>query len=177
MFIKGDDPGCMVTEGLSGCSDNQLPGDKPSPVRFLHPQHAAPRAHQYDDLLPRLVGYPLQSVQFIGGYVQFGFGSAELPDIPVLTCEVMPVVITPTGPIVDGQVGYADAIRRLIGHHVVDTAETPGKGIRIEFPERALQLRPTAAELTGPLIAMLSDFGDGRSMSWRPGGAAYEYLH
>ncbi|PRC46916.1 hypothetical protein C6A85_87630, partial [Mycobacterium sp. ITM-2017-0098] len=67
------------------------------------------------------------------GYVQFGFGTPESSDVPVFTCEVMPVVMTPAGPVVDGQVGYADAIRTMIGHDVVDTAEAPGEGLRIDF--------------------------------------------
>ncbi|PRC49767.1 hypothetical protein C6A85_73045, partial [Mycobacterium sp. ITM-2017-0098] len=80
------------------------------------------------------------------------------------------------GPVVDGQVGYADAIRTMIGHDVVDTAEAPGEGLRIDFARHGLELRPTTADRVGPVIAMLSDFGDGRSMSWRPGGEAFEYL-
>lgn len=165
-----------MTEGLTGSGDDQLPDEETSSVRYLHPQYAAPRTHQYNDLLSRLVGYPLQSVQFSASDVQFGFGSTESPDVPVLTCEVMPVVVTPGGPIADGQAGYADAMRSLIGDDVVATAEAPGEGLRIEFAERALELRPTVAEVVSPVIALLSDFGDGRSMSWRPGGEAFEYL-
>jgi hypothetical protein len=89
---------------------------------------------------------------------------------------VMPVATTPAGPVGDGDVGYADALRSLIGDDVIETAEAHGEGLRVEFRRGALVLRPTAADLTGPLIAMLSDFGDGRSMSWRPGGEAFEYL-
>lgn len=157
-------------------SDDQFPDDDLPPVRFLHPPASPPRAHKYNELLGRLVGYTLCSVQFVEGYLQLGFGTPESLDVPVLTCEVMPVVGTPGGRLADGQPGYADAIRAMIGHGVVDTAEAPGEGLRIEFAEHALELRPTAADLTGPVIAMLSDFRDGRSMSWRPGGEAFEYL-
>lgn len=166
-----------MIESLTGSGDDdQSSGDDLPPVRFLHAPPSPPRAHQYNELLGRLIGYTLHSVQFVSGYVQFGFGTPESLDVPVLTCEVLPVVITPTGPIVDGQVGYADAIRTMIGHGVVDTSEAPGKGLRVEFARHALELLPTASDLVGPEIAMLSDFADGRSMSWRPGGEAFEYL-
>ena len=165
-----------MNDGLTGRSDDKSPADEPSPVRYLHPQEPAPRPHQYNELLSRLVGRPLQSVQFIGGFVQFGFGSAESTEIPILTCEVMPVAITPSGPVVDGDMGYADALRSLIGDDVVETTEAHGRGLGVEFRWGALALRPNAADLTGPLIAMLSDFHDGRAMSWRPGGEAFEYL-
>jgi hypothetical protein len=171
-----------MNDGLTGRSDDELPAaGEPSPVRYLHPPQPAPAPHRYNELLSRLVGRSLQSIQFVGGYVQFGFGqfgfgAAEATEVPILTCEVMPEVITPAGPVVDGQLGYADALRSLIGHDVVDTAEAHGEGLRVEFRETALALRPAATDVTGPLIAMLSDFDDGRSMSWQAGGEAYEYL-
>jgi hypothetical protein len=165
-----------MNDGLTGRSNDELP-DQPSPVRYLHPQQPAPSPHQYNELLSRLIGYRLQSIQFNGGYVQFFFGSARATEAaPVLTCEVMPVVIGPAGSLADGQAGYADALRSLIGHDVVDTAEAYGEGLRIELGANALVLRPTAADVTGPVIAMLSDFGDGCSMIWRPGGEAFEDL-
>src|SRR3546814_8173582 len=52
---------------------------------------------------------------------------------------------------------------RFRSDDVVATAEAPGEGLRIEFAERALELRPTVAEVVSPVIALLSDFGDGRS--------------
>lgn len=131
---------------------------------------------EYNALLSRLVGYHLQSIHLAGGYVQFTFTSLSLSDNPVLTFEVMPVVETPTGPVVNGQLGYADAIRALIGHHVTGTEEVEDEGLRVEFAETALKLQPAAEELHGPTIAMLSDFGDGASRSWGPGGPAFEYL-
>ncbi|MDA2892738.1 hypothetical protein PDG61_17595 [Mycolicibacterium sp. BiH015] len=131
---------------------------------------------EYNALLSRLVGYHLQSIHLAGGYLQFTFTSLSLGDHPVLTFEAMPVVETPAGPIVNGQTGYADAIRALIGHHVTATGEAAGEGIRIEFAETALKLQPAAEELHGPVLAMLSDFGDCGSRSWGPGGPAFEYL-
>lgn len=130
----------------------------------------------YNALLSRLVGYHLQSIHLAGGYVQFTFTSLSLGDNPVLTFEVMPVVETPTGRVVNGRQGYADAIRALIGHHVTGTEEAEDDGFQVEFGEMALIMRPTAEELCGPVIAMLSDFGDGASRSWTPGREAFEYL-
>lgn len=132
--------------------------------------------YEYNALLSRLVGYHLQSIHFAGGYLQFTFTSLSLGDNPVLTFEVMPVVETPTGPVENGQQGYADAIRALIGHHVTGTEEAAGEGLRVQFGETALKLQPAAEELLGPIIAMLSDFGDCASQSWTPGREAFEYL-
>ncbi len=132
--------------------------------------------YEYNALLSRLVGYHLQSVHLAGAYLQFTFTSLCARDSPVLTCEVMPVLDLPTGPVASGQPGYADAIRALIGHHVVSTHEAPRDGLRIEFAETVLILCPTADDLHGPVIAMLSDFADGSSTSWRPGSGAFEYL-
>ncbi|MFB1297825.1 hypothetical protein ACAG24_020115 [Mycobacterium sp. pW049] len=132
--------------------------------------------NRYNALLSRLIGYHLQSVHLAGGYLQFAFASLGRGDSPVLTFEVMPVLYTSTGPLTNGQPGYTDAIRALIGHHVTGTEEAAGEGFRIEFAETTLTLRPAAEELHGPVIAMLSDFGDSGSRSWRPGVEAFEYL-
>lgn len=132
--------------------------------------------HEYNSLLSRLVGCHLQSIHLAGGYVQFTFTSLCPGDNPVLTFEVMPVVDTPSGPVANGQPGYTDAIRGLIGHHVTGTEEADREGFRVEFAARALTLRPSAEDLHGPVIATLSDFSDGGSRSWRPGGPAFEYL-
>ena len=159
---------CMA-EGLSGAGEQQ------ADVRYLHPQ-IAPKSHVYNELLSRLVGYRLHSVEFAAAYQQFGFESVGSADFPVLTCQVMPTVTTVTGVIADGQPGYADAIRSLIGDEVVETAEASHHGFRVGFAQRVLTLRPAASDLAGPVIATLSDFADGSSATWLPGGNAYEYL-
>ena len=132
--------------------------------------------YEYNALLSRLVGYHLQSVHFNGGYVQFSFAHLNSAKYPVLTCEVMPTVETPSGALNDGDPGYADAIRGLIGQHVTATHEAPLLGLRIEFAEVSVKVRPAADELRGPQIAMLSDFSDVAPASWQPGGQAFEYL-
>jgi len=159
-----------MAEGSSGA------GKQPSEVRYLHPQ-IAPKTHVHNELLSRLIGYRLHSVQFAQSYLQFGFESARVGDFPILTCQVMPTVTSVAGTAADGGAGYADAIRSLIGDEVVDTAEGPNRGFRVGFVHRVLVLRPTARDLAGPVIATLSDFADGSCATWLPGGNAYEYLH
>lgn len=162
-----------MAEVLGGADDSV--GALPE-VRYLHARTAAPKLHGYNELLSRLVGFRVQSVLFFPRYVQLSFDSPEAADTPVLTCEVLPVVETAEGPVTEGLPGYADALRSLIGAVVVETAEASRAGLRIRFGEVTLTIRPTVAELRGPVIAMLSDFVDGSSESWRPGGNAFEYL-
>lgn len=128
------------------------------------------------DLLSRLVGCHLQSIHFNGGFVQFAFACPGSAEVPVLTCEVTPTVETPSGSLADGDPGYADAIRALIGHHVIETREIPRNGIRIVTDGAVLILRPEPDELRGPQIAVLSDFTDGDSKAWYPGSEPFEYL-
>lgn len=154
---------------------NDVPGEQQPEVRYLHPP-IAPKPHVYNELLARLVGCRLHSVRFTSAYLQFSFACTESADVPVLTCEVMPTITTVAGVIADGTSGYADAIRSLIGDEVVETAEATRQGFRVGFAQQVLTLRPSADELTGPVIATLSDFADGSSTTWLPGGDAYEYL-
>lgn len=166
----------VMTEVVGGADDSESVGEDYSEVRYLHPKPTAPKTYGFNELLSRLVGYRLQSVQFIGSYVQLGFDLDASPDAPVLTCEVMPVVDRPAGPVSDREPGYADALRSLIGEQVAATSEAAGQGIRIDFGAAALMMRPGVADLRGPVIAMLSDFSDGSSESWRPGSGAFDYL-
>jgi hypothetical protein len=107
-----------------------------------------PDAYEANALLGRLVGFRLYSVQFVMDYVQRRFdGPTE--DMPVLNCDVLPVVETPAGLVAPGQVGYADALRAFIPDYVVATAEETGQGLRIEFDKgtmvRGQRRRRTAA--------------------------------
>ncbi|MEU8180143.1 hypothetical protein AB0B85_01685 [Micromonospora sp. NPDC049044] len=127
-----------------------------------------PGAYEANGLLGRLVGFRLYSVQFVMDYVQLRFdGPTE--DMPVLNCDVLPVVEAPAGLVAQGQLGYADALRAFIPFLVVATAEGAGQGLRIEFAKGAICLRPAVDEVSGPEIALLSGFKDGHWMCWRPG--------
>jgi hypothetical protein len=128
-----------------------------------------------NELLSRLVGFRLYSVQFVMDYVQLHFdGPTE--DMPVLNCDVLPVVETSAGLIAPGQVGWADALRALIPGHVVATAEKTGHGLRVEFDEGAVRLHPTREDVSGPEVALLAGFKDSRWMCWRPGEQSFEDL-
>jgi hypothetical protein len=128
-----------------------------------------------NELLGRLVGMRLYSVQFVMDYVQLRFDGTT-QDMPVLNCDVFPVVETPAGPIAAGQLGYADALRACIPRHVVATEEKTGRGIRIAFDEAVIRLHPDISEVVGPEIALLNGFQDGRWMCWRPGEESFEDL-
>jgi hypothetical protein len=128
-----------------------------------------------NELLGRLVGFRLYSVQFVMDYVQLRFdGPTE--DMPVLNCDVMPAVATPAGLITPGQVGYADALRAFIPSRVVATSEQTGRGLRIRFDEGAILVHPDFDDYAGPEIALLDGFTDGQWMCWRPGEESFEDL-
>ena len=124
-----------------------------------------------DDLIARLVGCELYSVQFVRDYVQLHFEGSV--DSPVLTCYVTPQVREFQGDdsegIAEGAPGYADALRALIGEEVSAAAAMTGPGLVISLRTGAIALNPTSDQLVGPEIAMLSGFGDRSWMVWRPG--------
>lgn len=131
-------------------------------------------AYAPNELLGRLVGFRLFSVQFVMEYVQLRF-DGPTKDMPVLNCDVLPVVEMQTGLIAPGQVGYADALRAFIPGHVVATLEQTGRGLRIEFDKGAIVLHPDIEDvLPGPEIALLDGFEDRRWMCWRPGEVSFE---
>ncbi|WP_110204959.1 hypothetical protein [Nocardioides daejeonensis] len=129
-----------------------------------------------NDLLGRLVGARLFSVQFVHDYVQLRFdGLGE--DMPILNCDAMPTVETAGGQVFsDGDLGYADALRALIPDLVQRTCEATGTGLRLEFPTGAIALHPDREALTGPEIALLTGFEDQAWMCWRPGEESFEDL-
>ena len=130
-------------------------------------------AYVPNELLSRLVGCRLYSIEFVMDYVQLRVGGPT-GDMPLLNCDVLPVVETPSGSIAAGQVGWADALRALISGQVVATAERAGQGLRVEFDGAAIRLHPDIDEETGPEIALLTGFKDGRWMCWRPGEESFE---
>jgi hypothetical protein len=128
-----------------------------------------------NELLGRLVGFRLYSVQFVMDYVQLWF-DGPLPDTPVLNCDVMPTVEVGAETLVDGQIGYADALRRLVPSVVRRTQEGTGIGLRVEFDTGAIVVHPAREDLTGPEIALLDGFEDQHWMCWRPGEESFEDL-
>jgi hypothetical protein len=126
-----------------------------------------------NELLSRLVGFRLYSVEFVSDYVQLRFdGPTE--DRPVLNCDVLPVVEIPAGRIDAAQVGWADALRALINEVVVGTVEETGRGLRVEFDHAVLSIHPDISDIEGPEIALLDGFTDRQWMCWRPGELSFE---
>ncbi len=135
----------------------------------------SPSGYVPNELLGRLVGFRLFSVQFVMDYVQLRF-DGPTKDLPVLTCDVMPCVERGTDTAADGQIGYADALRGLIPGVVRQTREGTGIGLRIEFDDRAIVVHPHRDDLVSPEIALLQGFEDRRWMCWRPGEDSFEDL-
>lgn len=125
---------------------------------------------QIENLLDRLVGCELYSVQFVRDHVQLHFEDSV--DSPVLTCYVMPKV-TKFAPdaaeLVDDSPGFADALRAFIDEGVRTATAAVGTGLVIELRTGAIALNPTIDQLEGPEIAMLSGFKDRSWTVWRPG--------
>jgi hypothetical protein len=128
-----------------------------------------------NELLSRLVGLRLYSVQFVMDYLQLRFDGAN-DDTPVLSCDVMPTVETGTVRVAPGDLGYAGALVGLISHEVVGCSEATGSGLRIQFSSGTVILHPTVDQLVGPEIALLGGFADGQWMCWRPGEDSFEDL-
>lgn len=128
-----------------------------------------------NELLGRLVGARLYSVQFVHDYVQLWFeGPGD--DMPVMNCDAIPAIEAGGLTLSDGEVGYADALRGLIPQIVQRTQEGTGMGLRIEFPDGAVVLHPDREALKGPEIALLSGFEDRAWMCWRTGEESFEDL-
>ncbi len=108
-------------------------------------------------------------------YVQLRFDGPR-DDAPVLNCDVMPIVERGLDALHEGQLGYADALRGLIPGVVQNTREATGVGLRIEFHDGAIVVHPGRDDLSGPEIALLGGFTDGRWMCWRLGEESFEDL-
>jgi hypothetical protein len=132
-------------------------------------------AYEPIELLGRLVGFRLYSVQFMTDFVQLYF-DGPTQDMPILNCDAMPAVTISGQTFADGHPRYADALRSLISGTVVRTEEATGIGLRIELDNGRVGLHPAPAELVGPEIAMLHGFTDRHWMCWRPGEDSFEDL-
>jgi hypothetical protein len=127
-----------------------------------------------NELLSRLVGCRLYSVQFVMDYLQLHFDN-DSDDRPLLNCDVWPEVSIDGVAYREPDAGYADALRRLIPGIVMETREGAGEGLYLGFARGHLRLRPTLDEVYVE-IAMLSGFRGGDWMVWRPGEDSFEHL-
>ena len=107
-----------------------------------------------NDLLSRLVGFRLCSVQFVVDYVQLRFDASATSDLPVLNCDGWPAVSC-RQTYREVETGYADALRSFIPEEVVGTTEKTGIGLKIGFPSGWIAHHPTVDDLVGPEIAVL----------------------
>jgi hypothetical protein len=113
------------------------------------------------------------AVEFVLDYLQLRFDGPSTEQ-PILVCEVMPAVVVSGHEYRSIASGWADALRGLLGKHVLETRERTGAGITIDVDGGSIVLHPTRDELAGPEIAMLSGFDDGAWMVWRPGEDSFE---
>ncbi|KJC63801.1 hypothetical protein [Agreia bicolorata] len=127
-----------------------------------------------NELLARLVGFRMYSVNFVMDRLQLGFDS-NTDDEPFLNCDVWPEVTF------DGEIfrepdrGYADALRRLIPSTVLETREGTGLGLVLVFERGSIKVHPKVEDVYVE-IAMLSGFTDREWMVWRPGEESFEDL-
>ena len=129
-----------------------------------------------NELLSRLVGHRLFSVQFLLDYVQLHFDSDTSSGQVVLQCDCVPTVVRDGHTYAVGDPGWADALWRLIPGIVTDTREATGTGLEVRFGVDLIRLYPAVDELVGAEIAMLTGFDDGQWMVWRPGEESFEDL-
>lgn len=140
----------------------------------MPPKHPA---YVPNELLSRLMGFRLYSVQFVMDFVQLHF-DGPAGETPVLTCEVFPAVGTPRDEIPPsrGRRQPADVLVALIGGEVIGTSEATGTGLRIDLTTGSIVLHPEQDDVVGPEIALLNGFADGMWMCWRPGEDSFEDL-
>jgi hypothetical protein len=128
-------------------------------------------------LLSRLVGLRLLAVEFVLDYLQLRFDGDSQDPQPIMTCEAWPDVELPNASVHrNGAVGYADALRGLVGGSVLSTDERTGVGLRVDLDGGTIHLHPSVDEIPGPEIAMLRGFADQSWMCWRPGEESFEDL-
>lgn len=128
-----------------------------------------------NELLSRLVGRRLYSVQFVMDYVQLRFDDSS-DELPVMNCDVLPSVLRGGTRYVPGHPGWADALTGFIPDIVRQTFEGSGLGLCLQFADGAIELNPTIDDLVGPEIALLGGFEDLAWMVWRPGEDSFEHL-
>lgn len=136
---------------------------------------SAPSGYRPNELLSRLIGFRLFSVQFVMDSVQLRF-DGPTDDLPVLNCDVLPSVERAGELLSPGDLGYADGLCAFIPQCVEATAERTGVGLRLEFDGGAIVVHPRREDVIGAEIGLLEGFTDGRWMCWRPGEDSFEDL-
>ena len=138
---------------------------------------SAAAAYVPNELLSRLVGDRMYSVEFVlNDYLQLRFdGAPEVANPVTLNCYAWPEVDCHGRVWRESDLGYADALRRLVPGTVVSTSEQAGTGIHIALDTGAIKIHPKREEVYVE-IAMLTGFPDQAWMLWRAGEDTFEDL-
>lgn len=133
--------------------------------------------HVPGELLSRLVGNRMYSVEFVlNDYVQFRFDGEPGEATPVtLNCYVWPTITFGGQVWREDDLGYADAVRKLVPGTVMAISEQTGSGISISLDTGSVVIRPTRGKASTE-IAEIMGFGDGSWMVWRPGEDCFAHL-
>ncbi|QCV87138.1 hypothetical protein FEZ32_01055 [Acidipropionibacterium jensenii] len=129
-----------------------------------------------NDVLSQLVGDRLRALEIAAGEpLRLVFSKPGRSTDRVLSSRVWPSIERSGGTWRDGDTGYTDLLRQLIGAEVTGTREQSRKGLRIDLTRGHLIISPRRADPSRE-IALLSGFEDGRWMAWWPGDYAFEDL-
>ena len=128
-----------------------------------------------NEALGRLVGRRLNAVVFSMDIVMLWFDGDEGTTRNIsLNCDYPPTVERESSRWRNGDLGYADALRRFIPEVVTGTLEETGTGLVVTFASGQIVVHPEPEENWGFEIASLNGFAGGDVMIWRPGEASFE---
>lgn len=129
-----------------------------------------------NDVLSQLVGDRLRAIEIAAGEpLRLVFSPPGRSTDRVFSTRAWPSIERSAGTWRDGDMGYTDLLRQLIGAEVTGTLERSRHGLRIDLTRGSLILSPRRADPSRE-IALLSGFEDGRWMAWWPGDYAFEDL-
>src|SRR5690554_1291034 len=109
------------------------------------------------ELLSRLVGDRMYSVEFVlNEYIQFRFDGEPGEATPVtLNCYVWPMINFGGRVWSEGDLGYADAVRKLVPGTVVAISEQTGAGICISLNTGSVTIHPKPDEVHGEIAEVM----------------------
>ncbi len=129
-----------------------------------------------NEVLSHLIGHRLRAIEIAAGEpLRLMFDKTGEPGDRVLSSRSWPSIERSGGTWRDGDLGYTDLLRQLVGAEVTGTAERSLRGLRIDLGRGSLVINPRRANPSME-VALLSGFQDGRWMAWWPGDYAFEDL-
>ncbi|GAA2236173.1 hypothetical protein GCM10010401_05210 [Rarobacter faecitabidus] len=109
-----------------------------------------------NELLQRLVGRRLNSIQFTKFYVQFWFdGDEGTIETVTFHCGCFPRVLLGDVTLTESDPTYAGALLACLDEEVISADAEEATGITVAWPSGTIRLRPTAEEAGGYEIAVL----------------------